>query len=203
MHKGGKSINRTEIADNLWSEFEGDKAIVNFNTTLSYTRKAFSAFNMEFPIVFDRGCYTVDMANVYCDYLTFAELKIDNEIFNAETARLYESLINLYTGDYLAANDYNWAGNRRLILKDKYIRLIKAVSKYYYGVKNYEKVIAYMVRGFIITPLDTEIINCLIGTLVTAGNLSLALNYYNIYREALQNELNMEPDYSLKRILGI
>jgi Response regulator containing CheY-like receiver and SARP domains len=203
MHRGGKSISRTEITENLWGEFDGDKAIVNFNTTLSYIRKAFSSYYMEFPIIFDRGSYIVDMTHVNCDYFKFAEFRNENEVKDDETAMQYESIINLYNGDYLAANDYPWAGNRKIILKGKYIRLIKAVSKYYYGVKNYEKVIEYMVRGFIITPLDTEIINCLISTLISTGNITLAINYYKIYSESLQNELKMEPDTSLKQLLGI
>ena len=201
IHRQGKSISRSEIIDNLWGDFDGDKAIINFNTTLCYVKKALLQLNIDLPIIYERGSYRLGLKNIDCDYFKFMAFDLSKEITN-ENIGYYEQIAALYVGDYLMANDYSWAEKSKIMIKDKYLRLLLLMAEYYSKHNDNSKKIEIMESGFLATPLDREITYTLIGGLLGTGNYSLAVSYYKAHRDALHKELNREPDDLLKRLMG-
>jgi len=203
IQKQGKKVTRSEIIDSLWPEFDGDKAVINLNTTLCYAKKALLQYNVSLPVTYDRGSYRIDLSNIDCDYITFLKCNIDEESITSDNIAYYEKLLALYTGNYLASNDYIWAERHRLNLKDKYLHLLVAIARYYEkNNKGNSRIISLMETGFTAAPLDREITYTLIGVLLMEGNYSLAVSYYQTHRQALREALNREPDESLKRLMG-
>lgn len=57
IDKRGEFVSRSEIIDTLWEYFDGDKALIHFNTTLHYVKKALLSYGIHISILYERGCY--------------------------------------------------------------------------------------------------------------------------------------------------
>jgi len=104
----GDFVSRSQVVDALWPDFEGDRARINFNTTLHYVKKAVGSA-VPGPL-FDahRGRYRIILDHVKADclHMNATEHIIHNP---KKTDRsLILKAIESYTGGYLEANDYPW-----------------------------------------------------------------------------------------------
>ncbi len=203
IYKQGKCSTRSEIIDNLWPDFDGDKAVINFNTTLSYAKKALLLHGIMLPVFYERGLYRIDLNEIDCDYISFLQCNINEKHLDDDNIEYYEKLLVLYTGDLFASNDYAWAEKQRIYLKDKYLHLLLLLARYYENTgKDTTKLIELMKAGFSVAPLDREITYIFIAALLQEGNYSLAVSYYRTHRRAMQEMLHREPDELLKKLMG-
>jgi two-component SAPR family response regulator len=201
VDRKGKSISRSKIIDSLWADFEGDKALINFNTTLYYTRKAFQQHGIELPIVCEEGSYRIETSGIQCDYLLFEQCDLSDVKLDKNNVAYYEKIAQLYTGDYLEANDYFWSQSNQLNIKEDYIRLLLVLSEYYKQEGQNTKIIEWMKKGFALEPLNKKVIENLVEILTLEGNYSLAANYYKLHKETLKSLFNKEPEEKLKKLM--
>lgn len=198
----GNFINRNEIIDCLWEEYDGDRALIHFNTTLHYIKKALLQQEVAVPIEHERGSYRFDISKLACDYCRFQALTSRTGPVNPINILEYEEVAGLYSGDYLAGKEFAWAERNRQMLKDQFIRLLIEIVKYYKTAVNHQKAVEWMKQGLIHEPLHRELNYKLIETLVLTNDLISANRYYDIYRNELGRKLRQEPDDSFKKLLG-
>ncbi|MHB8158868.1 MAG: AfsR/SARP family transcriptional regulator, partial [Desulfocucumaceae bacterium] len=201
IDRRGAEVSRNEIIDRLWPEYDGDRAVAHFNTTLYYVRKALLQNGIEAPIEHSRGAYRLDTASIDCDYQRFLSLVSASNAINAITISEYEETAALYTGDYLGGNEFQWAERNRMLLKEKYIQLLLSMADYYKSVKKYNKTAELMKIGLVHEPLHTAINYRLIETLIVLNDRIAAVKYYAALRRGLKNELGLEPDAMFKKII--
>lgn len=199
IDKNGRSVSRSKIIDNLWSEFDGDKALINFNTTLYYARKALLQQNIDLPIIYKDSAYRLEIENIDCDFFSFMNCDLNNGEITKENIKYYEEIAALYIGDYFEANDYTWAEGSILNCKDKYYRLLLKISEYYVSEKQNSKAIEALKLGFSKEASNNKITSKLITLLVEEKNYSLAKRYYNLHKDETIKEFNIEPEESLKK----
>lgn len=195
-------VHRDEICDCLWEEYEGDRALINFNTTLYYVKKALLQEGVAVSIEHDRGSYRLDTNGYNCDYYRFQEFLAKHKPINEANILEYEENACLYNGDYLAGKQFTWAERNRQMLKDQFIRLLTEMVDYYKTIGNNLKTLEWMKRGLIHEPLHRELNYRLIEALVLMKDLISANRYYDIYMNELERKLRQEPDDGIKKLLG-
>lgn len=202
IDRKGNFVNRNEIIDRLWEEYDGDRALIYFNTTLHYIKKALFQMEVTIPIKHDRGSYRIDTSGFWCDYCRFGEFIAKHGKVNQGNILEYEEVAGLYGGDYLKGEDFYWAEHNRQMLKDQFIRLLLEIAGYYKNDENYPKAAEWLRLGLIHESLHRELNYQLIEALVRGNDLNSANRYYKIYQNEIKRKLRQEPDESFMKLLG-
>lgn len=201
INNEGKSVPRSRIIDYLWDDFDGDKALVNLNTTLYYIRKALQDKGLDINIIFDRESYRIDTKNIICDYYMLKNYLPDSNMEDEDISNINE-ILDLYIDDYLIANDYIWSINMRLSLKEKYISLLLLTVEFYYNKEEKEKAITLLKDAFSKECINDAIVYRLMELLIEEKKYSLALKYYNSYKNTL-NEFGRKPNKIFDKLLTL
>ena len=143
----GARVSRDEIIDRLWPEYDGDKAVDHFNTTLYYVRKALLQNGIQAAIEYSRGWYRLDATALDCDYHRLFSLMAAPKVINDITIADYEATVALYTGDYLGGNHYLWALRNRILIKEKYVQLVLNMADYYKAAGKNSKTVELLKIG--------------------------------------------------------
>ncbi|MHB8986679.1 MAG: response regulator [Eubacteriales bacterium] len=201
IDRGGEEVNRNEIIDRIWAEYDGDRAVAHFNTTLHYVKKALIQYGVEAPVGHARGAYRLDTAGISCDLHRFMSVvSAQNKISDISIPE-FEEAAALYTGDYLEGNEFQWAERNRVLIKEKYINLLLDMADYYKTSGKHEKTTEIMKTGLKHEPLHGGMNYRLIEALLLANDCIAAAKYSDIYRRRLKNELGLEPDAMFKKLM--
>ncbi|MFZ5642697.1 MAG: response regulator [Bacillota bacterium] len=201
IDRRGSFVSRSEIIDCLWEEYEGDRALIHFNTTLHYVKKALLRHGVQVPIEHDRGSYRIDTGSLTCDYCGFHTLAAGAGAASPDNVLKCEEAAALYVGDYLSGKDYAWAERNRQLLKDQFISLMIQLSEYYKADGSHKKTVEWMKAGLMQEPLHRELNYRLIEALLSANDRLSARRYYDIYRNGLRKKLKQEPDDVFKKLM--
>lgn len=182
----GEYVNRDEILDVLWENFDGDRALVNFNTTLYYAKSKLRYYSQENLFEFDRGCYRFKVDQIKCDYIQFTETVIPSDPPDNETLANLKFAASLYKGRYLANVDYPWVLTRQQALEEKYIQMIVFLDKYYRHTQQLKDSQAILHEGLATCPLNGELNYRLIASFTLSGNVQMAKEVYQNYCRNLE-----------------
>lgn len=197
----GGFISRNRIIDCLWDDYDGDRALVHFNTTLHYVKRALAQQGVELPIVHDRGSYRIETSALDCDYLTFYAIATNNGGVDGVSWGECEAAMGLYAGDYLRDSDYPWAEGSRQLLKDMYMRLLLRLVEHCRAGGRQEQAVGWLMTGLSHEPLHRELNYRLIEALMGNHDRLAAERYYELYRNGLRNKLQQEPDSLFRKLL--
>lgn len=197
----GSFVSRSKIIDCLWEEYEGDRALIHFNTTLHYVKKALVVHGIQAPIEYDRGSYRFDIRGLDCDYCRFCAATAQPMNINEANASEYEETARLYTGDYLSDKEFMWVERSRQVLKDQFFDILIKLSDYYKSLGMYSKIIEYMKMGLVHETLHREINYRLVAALLSTNDRISANQYYDIYTKGLMKKLDQKPDEDFKKLI--
>lgn len=189
----GSSISRSKILDNLWGDFEGDRALIHFNTTLYYVKKAFQAHNIPISIQYDRGSYLLDIGGIDCDYIQFCSFFDSTKFPGWEDVPKMEETANLYIGEYLVGWESNWVVIKRLQMQEKYIALLVSLAEYYKSIGVNRRAIKWLNDALIHEPFDRALNYKLIELLLMMNEHLLAGKQFEIYKNGLRDKHRMKP----------
>lgn len=195
-------LSRSEIIDTIWESFDGDRALIHFNTTLHYLKKALLLHGIRISILYDSGGYRFDTEGLTCDYLKFCAFAEKAEAAGQENILEFEETAVLYTEEYLAGWEYDWAAAKRLLLEEEFIRLLLGIAEYHKGTGSYRKAVEWLKKGLLHEPLHRDLNYRLIEILLLTNEHVLAARHYGIYRNSLQKKLKREPDHAFRKLLG-
>ncbi|MCL6612792.1 MAG: response regulator [Peptococcaceae bacterium] len=201
VDRRGSAVSRSEIIDALWGEYEGDRAVAHFNTTLYYLKKALLQHGAEAPVEHARGAYRLDPAGIDCDFHRFMSFIPASTGVNEFSIQEYEEIVALYGGEYLAGSDYQWAERNRIMLREKYIRMLIDIADYYKSAGKHDKTVEIMKAGLKHEQLHGGINFRLVEALLLLNDRISAARYYDMYRRKLRNEFGLEPDAAFKRLM--
>lgn len=197
----GHLVSRSKIMDGLWADFEGDRAITHFNTTLHYVKKALLQYGIQLFVPYDRGTYRLDMEGISCDYLIFCLAAKKHETVTQENLQSFEEAAELYAGEYLLGWEYDWAAAKRVILEEQYIRLLLGIADCCKKAGNYQTAVQWLEKGLLHEPLHRELNYRLVEALLLTHNRAVAVKYYELYRNGLIKKFKTEPDTDFKKLL--
>ena len=200
---GGNYISRNKIIDSLWEDFDGDRAIMHFNTTLHNVKKALVHFGVQVEIQYEKGNYRLETKALDCDYLKFLDFKKTTSNACVSTIRSYENIVSLYAGEYLSGWNLDWAGGRRLMLEEQLFEYLLDIAQYYRETGKYKQEIKWLKYGLPHEPLHREMNYRLIEALLLSHEQALATKYFELYRNGLRKRLETEPDTKFQMLLNL
>ncbi len=203
IDKYGAEVSRSEIIDQIWPEFDGDKAVDNFNSNLYYMKKALRNNGFKIEVERNKDKYKLMIDSGYCDYFEFMSFISNEKDIKDNIIIRLEEAINLYKGEYLNGNDYTWAERNRLYLREKYIQLVFKVANYYKDLREYNKIIGLIKNALRYEPLHEELNTMLIKIYISMEDAYSAIKHFNQYKEKLINELGIEPNSDIKKMIKI
>lgn len=201
INQEGTEISRNEITDRMWPEFDGDKAVTNFNTTLYYMKKALSHYGVDISVERIRDRYRLNDHAIDCDYYQFKSFVDSLEEINAHNILECEQIAALYSGDYLDEYKSTWVEQNKVYAREKYLDLIIKMTEYYRGLSQSNKMIELLKIGLRHEPLHDDLNYILLNTFLIAGDRLSAFKYYHTYKNKLKKELGMEPNVLIKKLM--
>lgn len=198
----GNFISRDKIIDSLWEDFDGDRAVVHFNTTLHNMKKALSAIGIRLPIIYDRGNYRLVTEDVESDYFTFCALVDHNKTIDSMNISECELAAVLYTGSYLSGWEYPWVTGKRILLEDTYIQLLLEIAEYYISSGNGKRAACWVQAGLSYEPLHRGLNLLLIQVNLLMQETAMADKYYRQYQAGLKKKFGIEPDEEFKKLFS-
>ncbi len=198
----GDFVHRDEICDNLWEEYDGDRALIHFHTTLHYVKKALLLQGLQVPIEHDKGSYRLNIDGLDCDYCRFMKFITPAGKVQQNNILEYEETAGIYHGDYLASEEYAWAERKRQMLKERFILLLLQISEYYRKNGEPQKDIFWLKQGLLREPLHREVNYRLIEALLLMDDRVSARKYYEMYQNDLKRKLKHSPDHGFLKLIG-
>ena len=199
IDRRGQSISRNHLADLLWKEFDGDKANVNMNTTIHYTRKTLLENGIGNLIIYKNYSYYINLNYLNCDFIELMDFPLKE--INESNIIAFEHIASLYTADYLATNDYSWSDVSRINSKQKYLSIIVQIAEYYKENKTNSKIIDLLKDGIERSPTNGKVVYYLIEALLESGYYSIAEEYYRFHSMALSKNFGRKPDKNLTELI--
>lgn len=194
-------VSRDTILDSLWDDFEGDRALVNFNSTLYSLRKALLPFQNSIRVIYESGCYRILAENIDCDYSEFYRIAKKNEMITQENRIELEKSLVLYGGEYLAGVSSLWVMQKKFSAADLYAGLLMKLVHFYVSNGDREKAYGRIMEGLTKEPINRELNYELIKLLLEDNENIKAERYYNAYKEALQKQFKETPDNDFKKLM--
>lgn len=199
----GKPIHRNRITDIFWSDYDGDRALVLFNTTLHYLKKAFLNNGAQLKVHHNRGAYSLDMKQLYCDAIKFENIVKSLDVINGQNINKYEEAIHVYKGHYLEQNEYEWCLQKKQLLMEKYSRLILAVADYYISINMKQQATEILIAALVYDPLNKLFNHELLKILYGIKDRVSLIKHYNNYKNRLRADYGEEPDEEFKKFILI
>ena len=194
IDNNGQPIHRNHIMDAFWNDYDGDRALILFNTTLHYIKKAFMQYGFKLNVIHHRGSYSLDMAGIDCDAVLFESHAAKIKKITAGNVSECKKTLALYTGSYLEQNDYGWAYQKRMDMCNQFAQITLMLAKYNIENGNSQKALEALKDGIKYAPLDKSI-NLLLLKLFKAKNDRVSMkNYLQLYKDRLESEFGLEPD---------
>ncbi len=198
----GVPVNRNNIMDLFWEDYDGDRALILFNTTLHYLKKAFINNGKKLNIKFDRGTYRLDMADINCDIMEFESFFTKIKEVNNENIDEALKIIKLYSGNYMEHNDYDWTLQKQTELKQMFSGLVLKICDYYKNENMKSEIIALIQNALVYDPLDKYLNLKLIETYYLKNDKVSMKKQYDIYKNRLNLEYGIEPGREYREIMS-
>ena len=120
-HNSPNPVHRSRIIEDLWPEHPEDRAITLMHTTLYQLRKIIKEIGYEKPVKLVNEQYTLNM-HVESDFSELESIMQSPEI----TRTTIENAVELYNGDYLEEENYQWALAAQQRLKGSFLSYLES-----------------------------------------------------------------------------
>lgn len=192
-------LHREQILEHLWPERSLDAAANNLRVTLHTARRLLQMSHLNSPLVLSQGEFlALDRSqSVWVDVHAFEEAA--RQCGNHPQA--YHAALDLYAGDLLPDDLYDeWVCERREALRQTHINLLFRLSKLY-GERGDTGDAIEMLHRLLSSEIAHEETHVeLMRLYAESGNRLRALAQYQHLRDALQQELDVEPDQMSQRL---
>jgi LuxR family transcriptional regulator, maltose regulon positive regulatory protein len=191
-----KPVSQEIILEDLWFDYDPEKAKGLFHTSLYYLRQVFKKMGLPNLIIYRNNHYQLATGSFVEDRAQFQELVsagLRGEIAPEKACDLLERAISLYRGDYLAELDYPWLLPHRENLKSLYGEARIWLARYYLQTKKSIRAIGHLRMLVDLNPLNEEPHRLLMMAYAELGDMVAINEEYQSLKELLGRELGLTP----------
>jgi DNA-binding SARP family transcriptional activator len=197
-----RPIAKEVLMELFWADAAPDAARNNLNVAIYSLRRALRRGHPEFShVLFQNDAYLlnpelrvwVDVEEFSQHFRTGQRLEQAKELEQAVCE--YRAAEALYQGEFLEEDRYeDWLLPRRQSLQDDYLTLLDRLSRHYLEQEEYDACILMCGKLLAIDSCREDAHRRLMRCYSRQGHHHLALRQYHLCVEALQRELEVEPD---------
>jgi DNA-binding SARP family transcriptional activator len=192
---GAKGVTRDAILALLWPDSDPEKARQALNQSLYHTKRALQVEEL---------------------FLKGTDLRFDPEIVRADVSEFerlldagdLEAAVALYSGPFLdgffvngAPEFERWCASHRTRLAERCAQALDRIAATADAAGNTGAAADARRRLATIDPLNTRVAMDLVATLAAHGDRAGALQYARVHAELLRQEIGLEPDPALARLV--
>src|SRR5215471_16088510 len=195
----GEPRSREKLAALLWSDRSDKQARDSLKQALLRLRKSFGSLH-PLPMVTDRASVTLDRADIGVDVEEFEQLVAKGTPDGLARA------MELYRGDLLEGLDIRdpafeeWLLFERQRLRQQARDALAKLLDHYMADATRDQASMAARRLLALDPLNEIAHRALMQIYVQQGQTALALKQYHLCRDALRDELGVEPEAETQRL---
>ncbi|GAA0310579.1 response regulator [Gracilibacillus halotolerans] len=193
LHRRGQVVDKTELIELLWPDFDLKKAFSQLYTSIYHIRKTIEDYDGHFLLSNTSIGYMLTLEDVSLDVEEFENIVRKDQAISKDTIEEFEYAISLYKGDYLQGYDYFWIESERQRLEQLWMRTVYWILNYYYTQKQSDKIIELATEIIQRFPLEEKAYLFLMKAYARRNQKVMVEQTYAQITELLQKELQEEP----------
>lgn len=197
MNQNGNWVSKDKMLEDIWGEFEGDRAATNFSTCLYYMRKTLSELGWSDLLIIDGRMYKVDMALIDADILQVEPYLSPMFSIHEDHLTTLEQVLEKAIEGYFEFNYYEWAETRRQVLEDATLQLIHQLAGYYGNAGRENQAVMWLRRGLMKNDTHRDLNYALLKLFIGMNDRVAAQKHYDEYKYKILEEYGLEPDQEL------
>lgn len=197
----GSYIHKDVILDNLWADYEPEKALHILQTTIYRIRKIFADYPKAVMIEYCQNSYKLEINGVWCDYFELEKALEAYKVDDSNTYKAVEKAGRAFTKGLLTQQGYLWSDVKDEEIRKKIVLILEEIaSKYNSNGKTKDK-IRVLTLISTLHPYEDEINYQLIMELKNAGDNIKAFNHYKWLEKTLKEEYGLIPTKKIRDLI--
>lgn len=135
----GTTVRKSNLIEMFWDGVNMDRAFSLLYTNVYHIRKSLSAFHDHFVLRSLNEGYVLDLHNVTIDIVVWENKVKKLPSLNSDTSTLWEEVMALYTGHYLAELHPSWAYAEQFRLEQLWLKTVFHMVQFYIHSHDLEK----------------------------------------------------------------
>ncbi len=198
LNSNGIVISRDQIIDELWSDYEVERAIPQLHNAVYYIKKTLKEYGVSQDQIRIYGHYCLDLGQVWYDR-AFLEEKMKKP-HRFETTEELEAMLALYGEGYLQREGWAWTEPVRERLQRYGSELLWKLSEKYMEEGMYQEAERVLKDAFQKNPFEGNVTSLLMELYRKTGEAAKAAKHYEAYQKVLRDELGICPEESTEKI---
>ena len=186
----GRELSKEELMDALWTNDIPERSIRQLYNGIYYIRKTLREYGIPGNLISLGSNYCMKLGNVDYDAGRFYEFENGGKAYSEDTLKKLEQL---YTGEYLECEYYEWANSERERLSRIYRNILFRLSDGLIKEKNWDDAEACLLKAYDENPYDERATERLLEVYLNSGNISKILKHYRAYERLLKEDLDVVP----------
>lgn len=193
LQNRGHLVRKSLLIELLWPEQDPNKAYSQLYTTIYHIRKTLEPYHDHFQLTNASDGYLLQIENIQLDVDAWENYVQSQPPVKEDTIAEYESIMALYTGDYLEEYEYLWAESERFRLRVLWIRTMFQMAEWYASCGQQEKALEKYLEVYKRQPQVEEAHFALMKSYAALNSRILVHRQYRSLTSILQEELNESP----------
>lgn len=185
-------VSKDTLLDLFWPDADFEKGLAQLYGAVYQIRKTLSSTPLNIVVTNHENGYRLDLNDVKLTSVEWEKGIMDHPIVTAETLPTHQSLLELYSGDYLAKEDYFWAENERERLRVLWLQHISNVASFLEDDAQYTQSISLYLRVQLAQPHVDRSYFKLMKLYNKLGDVHAVEQQYKQLKKMLQEEFGFE-----------
>jgi DNA-binding SARP family transcriptional activator len=199
---GGGEIPMGRLADLLWPDADGDRALKALEAALGRLRRLLGRTD---PLELKAGHLSLSRQHCWVDVWSFERsvgraARARKERNEEESSRLLEKALSLYRGSFLPSEEMPWALPPREKLRAQFLALVEQLGEICEGAGRWEEAVSCYRRGIEADELAEELYRRLMGCHIRMGREAEAIAVYRRCWRTLSSVLGVQPSADTRAI---
>ena len=200
IHHRGQALTKDRIIDLLWPEMEYDRASKNLHAISYYIRDAFHSLGYEDVFIRSKGQYQLKVERLDIDIVMIESLISCIPLKSIADEKII-AILKLAKGKYFEGKDYSWAMATDTWIQNKIDEVALIHAERLRNIQRTEEAIEVLMDIIKRNACNENAFKMLIQIYLYQGNLNKAQQWYKTYETNLREELDVEPDEDIKKLI--
>lgn len=197
----GRYIHKDIILDNLWNDYEPDKALHILQTTIYRIRKIFEDYPQAVSIEYCQNSYKLEVNGIWCDYLELEKSMQSYSIQEKNSYQAVEKSAMEFTKGLLTQNGFLWSEQKDEEIRKKLVIILEEIASSYHFNEKTNDYIRNLTLISTLHPYEDEINYQLIKELKVSGDNIKALKHYKWLEKTLRKEYGLIPTKKIRDLI--
>ncbi|MBP1157329.1 MULTISPECIES: response regulator [unclassified Paenibacillus] len=193
IHHKGQWVSKDRLLEALWPNSLQDKAMTHLHTSIYQIRKLMKEWGVRATVEYALDSYRLSAEEIVTDVQLLEAIPVEEAITEHNRERR-ESILDLYSGDYLEEHDFSWAATKRQELLNRYLSLSLTMAQYELDTGRERLAVQRLLRLQDKEPYSEEICEMLLTAYAKNNNFNALRSHYEFFVRLIRMELDKKPE---------